>query len=86
MFGQHSMDYAPSMQEEVSQVQYMVAINGQQIGTCDWSKLQQMVQQGLLTHNTYVWKQGMANRELAANVRDMQTLFASLPPPQMPKM
>lgn len=85
MFGQHSMGYAPSMQEEVSQVQYMVAINGQQIGPCDWSKLQQMVQQGLLTHNTYVWKQGMANWELAVNVRDMQTLFASLSP-QMPKM
>lgn len=85
MFGQYSMGYAPSMLEDVPQVQYMVAINGQQIGPCDWNKLQQMVQQGLLTHNTYVWKQGMTNWELAANVRDMQALFASHPP-QMPRM
>lgn len=85
MFGQQSMGYDTSMPGDTPQAQYMVAVNGQQIGPCDWSKLQQMVQQGLLTHNTYVWKQGMANWELAANVRDMQTLFASLPP-QMPKM
>lgn len=85
MFGQQSMGYAPSMPGDAPQVQYMVAVNGQQIGPCDWMKLQQLIQQGVLTHNTYVWKQGMQNWELAGNVAELQTLFASVPP-QMPNM
>lgn len=85
MFGQQSMGYVPPMPGDAPQVQYMVAVNGQQIGPCDWMKLQQLIQQGVLTHNTYVWKQGMQNWELAGNVAELQTLFASVPP-QMPNM
>ena len=51
------MGSMPPIPGSVPQVSYMVGINGQQFGPCDWNQLQQLVQQGLLTHQTYVWKQ-----------------------------
>lgn len=65
------------------QVQYMVGVNGQQAGPFDWNQLQQLVQQGQLTRQTYVWTQGMANWELAGNVADLGSLFGNSAP-QMP--
>lgn len=59
MPGQKSMGGAPQMPgmgAAVPQVQYYIGINGQQYGPCDWNKLQQLVQQGQLTQQSYVWK------------------------------
>lgn len=66
-------------------VAYMVAVNGQQYGPYDMQQLQQMVQNGQLTRNTYVWKQGMANWDMAGNVQELASLFGTVPPP-MPNM
>ncbi|MBR6629463.1 MAG: DUF4339 domain-containing protein [Bacteroidaceae bacterium] len=71
----------PPMPNSAPDVQYMIALNGQQIGPCDWNSLQRLVREGKLTHQTYVWKQGMANWELAGNVQELQPLFGSVPPP-----
>jgi hypothetical protein len=75
----------PPMPGSVPQVSYMVGINGQQIGPCNWSQLQQMVQQGQLTHQTYVWKQGMTQWQLAGEVQELTPLFQGSAP-QMPPM
>ena len=75
----------PVMKQSAPQVQYWVGVNGQQAGPFDWSQLQQLVQQGQLTQQTYVWKQGMANWEFAANVQELLPLFANAMP-QMPGM
>ena len=72
-----SMNTPPPM----PQVMYNVSINGQNAGPFNMGQLQQMVQNGQLTVNTYVWKQGMANWELAGNVQDLSGLFGSVPPP-----
>lgn len=64
-------------------VQYMVGINGQQAGPYNWTQLQQLVQQGQLTHQTYVWKQGMPQWQLAGEVQELTTLFQGMAP-QMP--
>lgn len=66
--------------------QYMVAVNGQQSGPYTIQQLQQLIQQGQVSANTHVWKQGMANWETAANVGELSSLFASNtpPPPPMP--
>lgn len=64
--------------------QYMIAANGQQSGPYDMQQLQQMAQTGLLTMQTYVWKQGMAQWELAGNVQELASLFASPAPPPPP--
>ena len=75
-----------SMKQATPQVSYMVGVNGQQAGPFDWNQLQQLVQQGQLTQQTYVWKQGMANWDFAGNVQELQPLFMNAAPPQMPGM
>lgn len=88
------MGGAPQMPGKgaVPQVQYFIGINGQQYGPCDWNKLQQLVQQGQLTQQSYVWKNGMAQWEFAGNVAELAPLFQGTAPqmpgmpPQMPGM
>ena len=85
-----SMGAAPQMpgmgmKQAVPQVSYMIGVNGQQAGPFDWNQLQQLVQQGQLTQQTYVWKQGMANWEFAGQVQELQPLFMNAAP-QMPGM
>ncbi|MCP9534598.1 SPFH domain-containing protein [Segatella copri] len=88
MPGQKGMGDAPQMPgmgAAVPQVQYYIGINGQQYGPCDWNKLQQLVQQGQLTQQSYVWKNGMAQWEFAGNVAELAPLFQGTAP-QMPGM
>jgi membrane protease subunit (stomatin/prohibitin family) len=66
------------------QIQYSVSVNGQTAGPFNWQQLQQMVQNGQLTKNTHVWKQGMAGWELAGNVQELANLFGAVPPPPPP--
>lgn len=74
------------MKQATPQVSYMVGVNGQQAGPFDWNQLQQLVSQGQLTQQTYVWKQVMANWDFAGNVQELQPLFMNAAPPQMPGM
>ncbi len=73
------------MKQAVPQVQYMVGVNGQQAGPFDWNQLQQLVQQGQLTQQTYVWKQGMPQWQFAGQVQELQPLFMNAAP-QIPGM
>ena len=88
MPGQKGMGGAPQMPgmgAAIPQVQYYIGINGQQYGPCDWNKLQQLVQQGQLTQQSYAWKNGMAQWEFAGNVAELAPLFQGTAP-QMPGM
>lgn len=88
MPGQKGMGGAPQMPgmgAAVPQVQYYIGINGQQYGPCDWNKLQQLILQGQLTQQSYVWKNGMAQWEFAGNVAELAPLFQCTAP-QMPGM
>lgn len=88
MPGQKGMGGAPQMPgmgAAVPQVQYYIGINGQQYGPCDWNKLQQLVQHGQFTQQSYVWKNGMAQWEFAGNVAELAPLFQCTAP-QMPGM
>lgn len=88
MPGQKGMGGAPQMPgmgAAIPQVQYYIGINGQQYGPCDWNKLQQLVQQGQITQQSYVWKNGMAQWEFAGNVAELAPLFQCTAP-QMPGM
>ena len=88
MPGQKGMGGAPQMPgmgAAIPQVQYYIGINGQQYGPCDWNKLQQLVQQGQLTQQSYVWKNGMAQWEFAGNVAELAPLFQGTAP-QIPGM
>ena len=74
------------MKQATPQVSYMVGVNGQHAGPFDWNQLQQLVSQGQLTQQTYVWKQGMPNWAFAGQVQELQPLFMNAAPPQMPGM
>lgn len=65
-------------------VAYLVSVNGQQFGPYNMQQLQQLVQNGQLTAQTYVWKQGMPNWEFAGNVQELANLFGAVPPPMPP--
>jgi len=65
-------------------IAYSVSVNGQTAGPFNLQQLQQMVQNGQLTKNTHVWKQGMAGWELAGNVQELANLFGAVPPPPPP--
>ena len=77
---QNSMNTPPPMPS----AQYMISVNGLQNGPFGMSQLQQMAQTGQFTRETYVWKQGMPQWELAGNVQELSGLFAPIcpPPPQ----
>lgn len=67
-------------------VLYMISTNGQQLGPYNIQQMQLMAQTGQLTKDTYVWKQGMQQWELAGNVPDLSGLFVSPCPPPPPGM
>lgn len=62
-------------------VSYMIAVNGQQYGPYNMQQMQQMVQNGQMNPQTYVWKQGMTNWDMASNVPELASLFGTVPPP-----
>ena len=65
-------------------VQYFTAVNGQQAGPFTMQQLQILINNGQLTKQTYVWKQGMANWDFAENVPEVATLFGTNTPPPPP--
>ena len=84
--GQH-MQNAMNTPPPVPNVQYYISFNGAQTGPFTIPKLTEMVQSGQMTAQTYVWKQGMPNWELAGNVQELAALFATpgnTPPPPPP--
>jgi membrane protease subunit (stomatin/prohibitin family) len=65
-------------------ITYSVSLNGQTAGPFSLQQLHQMTQNGQLTQNTHVWKQGMAGWEMAGNVQELANLFGAVPPPPPP--
>ncbi len=64
-------------------IQLFLAIGGQQYGPYNMDQCKQMVQNGQLTQQTIVWKNGMSGWAPANQVAELQTLFA---PPVIPEM
>lgn len=80
---QMGMQQPPAMPQSM----YFVNINNQQAGPFSVQQLMQMVQNGQVTSQSYVWKQGMPQWVHAGQVEELQNLFApAMPPmPQMPE-
>lgn len=86
MMGQMGQNMSQGMNTPppMPQIQYTLNVNGQNMGSFNMQQMQQMVQNGQMTRQTYVWKQGMAGWELAGNVQELATLFGAVPPPPPP--
>jgi membrane protease subunit (stomatin/prohibitin family) len=74
----------PQMPPSPPSVQFFVAVNGQQTGPFTMQQLQQLVSNGQLQSNSFVWKQGMQNWEEAGKLIELQSLFGAVPPPPPP--
>ncbi len=69
---------------QMPQSQYFVNINNQQTGPFSVQQLAQMAQSGQVTAQSYVWKQGMPQWDIAGNVQELQSLFTPAMPPMPP--
>jgi hypothetical protein len=72
---------------------YFLSVNGQNYGPYEMDQLRQMVQQGTLTRETLVWKEGMAQWTAAGTVQELAPLFSAgsasapaEPAPQRPRL
>lgn len=65
---------------------YVLDANRQQTGPFALPQLQQLRATGQLTQQSYVWKEGMANWDLAGNVAELATIFLTGTPPPPPPM
>lgn len=63
---------------------YYTAVNGKQTGPFDMAALKQQAQGGMLTKDTLVWAQGMAEWSKAGEVPDIASIFGAMPPPLPP--
>lgn len=79
------MQQAMNTPPPIPNVQYHISVNGAQSGPYNMQQLAQLAQNGQVTMQTYVWKQGMPDWELAGNIVELQVLFMppaqSVPPP-----
>lgn len=82
---QGSMQAAPVAPPPVAPpMQVYVYLNNQQAGPYDMPILQQLASQGILTAQTLVWRAGMPAWAAAGTVAELQSLFATVPPPVPP--
>ncbi len=65
-------------------VAYYVAVDGKQSGPFNKSSLTELAEKQVLTRDTLVWKQGLADWVPAGGQPDLQDLWSTTPPP-LPK-
>ena len=67
-------------------VQYMVAINGQQYGPYNIQQMQQMAQSNQINASVLVWVRGMPQWVAAGSLPELASLFMATPPPMPPTL
>ncbi len=63
---------------------FFIGIGGKREGPFDLDALATKAREGVLTRDTLVWRQGLANWTGAATVPELQQILAALPPPLPP--
>ncbi len=72
---------APAM-PQMQQSGYFVSVNNQSVGPFTIQQLQQFAQTGDFKQDMFVWREGMAQWQVAGSVVELASIFA----PQMPTM
>jgi hypothetical protein len=62
-------------------VKFHVAVGGQDIGETELGAIQKLVADGKVNRTTLVWRDGMANWQVAESQADLRRLFQAKPPP-----
>ena len=76
-FAENVPEVKALLKQQPDKSAYMLVLNGQQAGPYDMAQLKQLALDGVLTGDTYAWKQGMANWEFAENVKELQAILGS---------
>lgn len=63
------------------QIQYFVAVNGQQTGPIDLAELQGKIKAGTINRNTLIWNQNLIEWTQAGKIKELSTGFSIKPPP-----
>ena len=67
--------------EKLDSESYFLVLNGAQAGPYTIAQLTEFMCLGVMTQNTYVWKEGMPDWDFARNVDKVKQLFTATPPP-----
>ena len=67
-------------------VQYFIALNGQQLGPYDTNTISTYIVNKQITAETLIWKHGMPNWEKTFSLPEFKHLFTVTPPPLPPTM
>lgn len=78
---QMSIPGAGKVQDQSYEKVYFVAIDGRSEGPYALTEIARLVDAGKIHKETYVWRPGMANWDLAENVDGLLKLIALTPPP-----
>jgi len=76
---------APAGPPPLPQEQWYAGIGGKQVGPLTREQLQNLIQQGQVTRDTLLWKQGLENWKAARDIPEAANLFAAGPPPLPPE-
>lgn len=60
---------------------FYVVLDGKSVGPLTTSEFSRLIAEGRITKETYVWKPGMLDWQLAENVPEVLKLVALTPPP-----
>ncbi len=84
-FAENVPEVKALLKQQPDKSAYMLVLNGQQAGPYDMNQLQQLARDGVLTGDTYAWKQGMANWEFAENVKELHKFITEIKPEPSPQ-
>ena len=84
MTNMHIAGTMNSMQPPQQQFYYVV-IEGKQMGPFSDQELSRLISEKKVSKETYIWKPGMINWEIAEKLPDVLKLVALSPPPFQPK-
>ena len=72
---------AGKVQDQNYEKVYYVAVDGKAEGPYSLTEMTRLVGEGKIHKETYIWKPGMKNWDLAENVEGLLRLIALTPPP-----
>ena len=80
MSGMNQAPQTGSVPPPIPTTVYHLAVNGQATGPYDITVMKQMIISGQLTAEMLVWKPGMVYWVEAKNVKDLESMFPTVPP------
>ena len=75
-----SMNAVNNSVPPIPEEKFNVARNGQQMGVFTATKIKEMISNGQLDRNSFIWKQGMTNWEKIGDNKEFSSCFPEVPP------